>query len=158
METIIAVASIIIAVVALVVAVWQGVITRRHNRLSVTPYLVVACMVKSRKPQIELSLANRGLGPALIRKIRVKIDGEYVSNNVDLWLEHLKTLDIPWEYSQVDFPHEGSFIAADSKQSLLVVEINNDNFNSLELYKQLKERFQIEIDYESIYGEEYKFI
>jgi hypothetical protein len=70
-------ASLVVAVCALVVTVWQGVVTRRHNRLSVTPVLTLY----RREIDGIISVKNSGIGPALIVSQEVYFKGEPLNDD-----------------------------------------------------------------------------
>jgi hypothetical protein len=55
-------ASLFVAACALAVTIWQGVVTRKHNRLSVTPVLTLY----RREIDGLISVRNNGTGPALV--------------------------------------------------------------------------------------------
>ena len=65
-------AALVVAVCALVVTVWQGVVTRKHNRLSVTPVLTLY----RREIDGVITVKNNGIGPALIISQEVYFRGE----------------------------------------------------------------------------------
>jgi hypothetical protein len=64
----IAIASALVALLALGATVWQGFVTRQHNRLSVRPLLVwhVARGTSVAGAELVFIVKNRGIGPALI--------------------------------------------------------------------------------------------
>ena len=157
MEIVVSVSSVVIALAALFVAVWQGITTRQHNRRSVTPHLVVVRTIKPRVPQIDIRLKNNGVGPAMLREVDVTLDGEAISDeNCEGWPQHLRTLSIPYKYCEVDLPAEGSFIPAGYDKSLLMVETKDDDFDPFEMASQLTARLRIRLQYESIYGEKHE--
>ena len=65
-------AALVVAVCALVVTVWQGAVTRKHNRLSVTPVLTLF----RREIDGIITVKNNGIGPALIISQEVYFRGE----------------------------------------------------------------------------------
>ena len=65
-------AALVVAVCALVVTVWQGVVTRKHNRLSVAPVLTLY----RREIDGIITVKNNGIGPALIISQEVYFRGE----------------------------------------------------------------------------------
>jgi hypothetical protein len=65
-------ATLVVAVCALAVTVWQGVVTRKHNRLSVTPVLTLY----RREIDGVITLKNNGTGPALIVSQEIYFRGE----------------------------------------------------------------------------------
>ena len=73
MDTIVALSAAVTAVAALVVSVWQGAETRKHNRLSVTPRIRFD-FVYRRGEKVRFQLMNRGIGPAIVSKFAVNCD------------------------------------------------------------------------------------
>lgn len=73
-EIVTAISTVIVAMVAVGVSVWQGFVARRHNRLSVTPTIRFDTYLDTSK----LLLINTGVGPAIIEKMIVTVDGKNV--------------------------------------------------------------------------------
>ncbi|MEH0739959.1 hypothetical protein H4F05_00435 [Vibrio cholerae] len=71
---IIALSSLVIAALAFVVTIWQSVLAREHNRLSVRPYLEVLGDFSFDSP-ISVKIVNHGVGPAILKSISAEIDG-----------------------------------------------------------------------------------
>jgi hypothetical protein len=69
----------IIALCALGLTIWQAMLTRRHNRLSVKPYLTIWNDLDQEKHRYWIQLLNNGTGPALIKDFRIEIHGERVN-------------------------------------------------------------------------------
>jgi hypothetical protein len=70
---IIAISSVVIAVCALGISIWQGYIARQHNKLSVVPILHVDLDTTEGK-DIEIVSVNNGVGPAIITHFTVYCD------------------------------------------------------------------------------------
>ncbi|MGH1460982.1 MAG: hypothetical protein ACRBB6_02990 [Neptuniibacter sp.] len=62
----------IIAACAMTATFWQGYITRKHNRLSVEPYLHVKADLDCKQPEISFDIINNGVGPAFINSIKIR--------------------------------------------------------------------------------------
>lgn len=76
-ELIVACSSVFIAILALGVAVWQGHLIRRHNRLSLRSHLTFRETISAtNNPQFVLELQNNGIGQVIIREIQVLLDGK----------------------------------------------------------------------------------
>ena len=60
-------ATLFVAACALAVTIWQGIVTRKHNRLSVTPVLTLY----RREGDGRISVRNNGTGPALVIEYEV---------------------------------------------------------------------------------------
>jgi hypothetical protein len=65
-------AGTIVAIVALVATIWNGLATRRHNRLSVRPLLRIDWTFED--GPLEAILRNAGIGPAFIGGVSVYVD------------------------------------------------------------------------------------
>ncbi len=66
-------AATIIAILALLFTIYQGYLTRRHNRLSVKPFLNFTNKYDANNIIQYCILKNSGLGPAIITNIKVYI-------------------------------------------------------------------------------------
>ncbi len=75
--------SVIIAACVLSVTIWQGWQNRKHNRLSVKPFLnVLGCVSRSGNiKDYTVTLVNHGVGPAIIKNFELLFEGKSVSNN-----------------------------------------------------------------------------
>jgi len=66
------IAGVATALCALVATIWQGVISRKHNRLSVKPVLTLYREEVNGKIYVK----NNGIGPALIRGFAIHLDSK----------------------------------------------------------------------------------
>ena len=79
--------TILVALSAIALTVWEGMENRLHNRLSVLPHLQDAGSTMRGGAEdstytLTYALANTGLGPAVLQNILVFRDGEPVFNAV----------------------------------------------------------------------------
>ncbi len=75
-ETWIATCATFIALCALFVSVWEGVQTRRHNKLSTNPNLGIRVSISQNHASMGVFIENNGLGPAILEKLVVYIDNQ----------------------------------------------------------------------------------
>ncbi len=72
---------VVIAVVAVVVSIWQVRILQNHNKLSVKP--LMDFLILTEDSVMNLSISNRGIGPAIIQDITYvyedSVHGEWYS-------------------------------------------------------------------------------
>jgi len=63
------------AVIAVTIALWDNVQTRRHNRLSVLPYVVIQRTQQDSSGVVrgEISMSNEGVGPAILRSLEIRL-------------------------------------------------------------------------------------
>ncbi|WP_420598536.1 hypothetical protein [Neptuniibacter sp.] len=64
----------IIATCAMAATFWQGYIARKHNKLSVKPFLDINRHSDYTAFSFKLSLVNQGLGPAIITSYSMKVE------------------------------------------------------------------------------------
>ncbi|WP_415894917.1 hypothetical protein ACMXYQ_12470 [Neptuniibacter sp. PT34_22] len=166
----------IIAASAMAAAFWQGYIARRHNKLSVKPYLTIHPLIDGTndKPSIGCSIANQGLGPAEVIKFTIKLKGEaldfsMIDQTTSKLEEHFRSA-FSFISNQHRFPNdelnlpvksyfigEGSMIAQGKEEYVFEIlscdddEISDsfDPIKALELYDDL----EIEIKYTCLYGD-----
>ncbi len=74
-ETLVSGGSAVIALCALFATVWQAYVTRRHNKLSVTPFLTTWIHSDGKNGEYAVDLVNNGVGPALIESVQIFVDG-----------------------------------------------------------------------------------
>jgi hypothetical protein len=72
---------LLIAVVAIVLAAWEGLENRRHNRLSVQPRLggEYSSGRQGDSQYVRIAIENTGLGPAVIKSFHMYLDGKQVT-------------------------------------------------------------------------------
>ena len=75
--------AILVALAAFIVAFWQGLLTRRHNRLSVTPHLSCQSHLGGTSGRFGLTVSNFGIGPARIKQVAVFVDDEKMEGSDD---------------------------------------------------------------------------
>lgn len=148
-----ATASVVVAVAAIAVAVWQGMLSREHNRLSVRPHLQITSYLGS--PPLRLSIANVGIGPAYIRDVRLRVDGRLVEGdgfemlaNAIGQLGRLKEL-----IATGGLPRQGDVYGAGEREDILIVP---DQPLVIDILNRSLHRLRFEIAYTSAYGEEHK--
>ena len=154
-DTVTALAATFTAVAALAVAVWDNVETRAYNRLSVSPHLTIDQTVRDSGGRSYLvGVRNAGVGPALVQRVRVRLDrpdGAVESadwqNLVNVLRDAGHAVTGSWVFSQGDAIGVGDqyflvqIAAGEGADGPSVPEILND--------------LGIEIVYESIYGDEW---
>ncbi len=146
-------ASMLVALVALVFSVWQGIETRRHNRLSVKPYLTIDTQYFSLHGHIGLRLQNNGLGPLIIKKAFIErnpsrqlaslFTPEFIELMPSIQLEQFAINVLSENYSLLPTGEFWIFYATDVTQE------------SSDAIRQAMSGIRIEVHFESIYGEKY---
>jgi hypothetical protein len=109
-ETIIAT---LVGVSALFVSGYTAYVQRQQVRAAVWPILEYST---SNDPKIRFALDNKGVGPAIIRNVIVKVDGEPVRN----WDAALQKLVGPGQYKFTLSTMSGHVLAAGESMDLMV--------------------------------------
>jgi|TARA_A100001518_G_scaffold2910_1_gene2900 hypothetical protein len=82
-QVVVGVVSVFIAFIAVVIAIWNGIITRKNARLSVAPALSVwAEYPRADNPICVIKLGNKGFGPAITQAFQVFRDGNPVGGPI----------------------------------------------------------------------------
>jgi hypothetical protein len=149
-------ASLIVAISAVLISVQQGCQTRTHNELSVMPRIVVSGFYHTGK-HAGIGFINSGLGPAEIREFAVLVDRKPVSS----WKEALQALDIPLTgTTKNSSPVPGDFVrvsdikpAIDSETILIGIRDEPERVQKL---TEALTRIEVRITYCSLYRQCWK--
>ncbi|PPC84922.1 MAG: hypothetical protein CTY37_09235 [Methylotenera sp.] len=155
-------ASNVIALCALGATFWQGYLSRRHNRLSVKPHIEIAIGFNFIQQEYYINMLNNGLGPALITKIQLLVDGVEVDTQTsEVFCDVISEVFHLYRYKQNYLIISGSYMMKPSEEkTFLKVEIL-DSLNSFpiidsEEIHNVNSRLKVKIGYESMYGEKFK--
>jgi hypothetical protein len=147
-----AVIATLVGLCALCVSAYTAYVQRQQVRAAVWPILEF----DSGNAPIHFTLANKGVGPAIIRHVIVKVDGQSVRN----WKEALGRILGPGEHLGSESDMSGHVFAADESITVFTPHdpennpLNFDKSNPLWV-KMNKDRFRVtvEICYCSTLGE-----
>ena len=153
-EKILSISAIFIAVVSITIGIWQGIETRKHNRLSVQPKLEISYSVS--KNDFGYRLVNNGLGPAVITEKKIFIDKKEIDNSGFSGYEYfLEKLDLAERYAGQGVVSPGSTIKAGKNINIIKFHLyESDEVETL--LPKIYNRVSIEIEYQSMYGEIFK--
>ena len=148
-SAVVAICATVIAVLSLAVAVYEARATRRHNRISVRPFLELRVGL-SQGRMAGLQLINAGLGPAAITRTVLTLDGEPLGEFSEASVNVLRS-KLSVRPAAVTFRR--TILAADYDQFLLSID-SFDRTEHAEFADLLRHRLGMEIHYESLYGGE----
>jgi hypothetical protein len=100
-----AVIATLVGLCALCVSAYTAHVQRQQVRAAVWPILEFD---SSNAPDIHFTLANKGVGPAIIRRVIVRVDGQPVRN----WREALERILGPGEHLGSESDMSGHVLAA----------------------------------------------
>ena len=150
----IAAVAAVIALAAFVVAFWQGSLTRRHSRLSVTPYLSYETHLAGSQGRIGLTVSNCGIGPARIRHVALFVDDKKVESEEDHgWEDAIDFLGIrELGPNYATFEH-GTALPVGSTRWLVYIPTSGEWLQPEPTFEKALARLSLVIEYESFYGE-----
>lgn len=151
-------AAAVIALCALGLTVWQAVVARRHNKLSVTPYLTTWSHSDGGNNRYQIDLLNNGIGPALIKSFLIQIDDRSISGEGTEPIEQaLKILFPQYSYQpSLAYVANGYMMSEKESRSLAIIQFNGSPLPSPDEVKHAIKKARLIIDYESIYGDKHR--
>lgn len=157
-EAIIALASLIIALCALVFTIKQARDAHRHNKLSVTPFLTTWFNQEFTSHHYQVVLLNNGVGPALIRSFAIEVDGHLVGGPPSDQVEKALQLLFPNHIysSEHGFVGPRYMMASREQRVLADIKFTAPPYPTPAEIGALEHRVGILIRYDSIYGDEFK--
>ena len=152
-EQITALAALVVALVSMATGVWQARATRIHNRLSVQPRLVIRWHSGGSHGILGLTVANEGLGPAVVTRSVFRFDGKEQE-----WSDVLDNLTV--EFNKLELPDylrftdvvQGTVIRSGDRLWVFSTEASDD---AVDRFPPLSNRVRLRIWYESMYHEKY---
>jgi hypothetical protein len=142
-----------VGVCALCVAGYTAYMQRQQVRAAVWPILEFD---SSNAPEIRFTLSNKGVGPAIIKHVIVRVDGEPVRN----WHDGLGKLLGPGEHHASESDMSGRVLSAGELMVVLAPHGPDDSpftfDRSNPMWTQMnkdRERIAVEICYSSALGE-----
>ena len=147
--------SIVIAALALAWAIWQGSESRKHDRLSVRPRLDFDVRSIQGEP-IRVWFENQGLGPAIVRKLELVVDG-----NRRFSLSHHSGYEQAFSAVGIKDPNSnclaiGSELCFAPGKPRTLIEFSKTDSESRVTILQGLSRIRFSALYESMYGESFE--
>jgi len=151
-EKFIGLSAMLISLCTLILFVYELNITRRQQYASVLPYLQIR-HIEMHFPTYKLSLINDGLGPAIIKSIKVTQDGkEYLGDPSQFIIQSgIFKIDTTLTFSMTNI-YPGRLIPAGKQLDMISADGDLENAERLSNIF-LNDKVTIEIEYESVYGE-----
>lgn len=155
MGSLAAMAATVTALVAVVVAIWDNVETRKHNRLSVLPYIVLD-HVRNDSGTVTrgtVQMSNAGVGPALLHGLEITFRTESGSDTVAaVWgamaalVENQGVQIRGW--ADVD---SGTALGVQQRQTLLRIQATGEDAG--ENVQRVLNGLRLRLRYASVYGD-----
>ncbi|EKF9663293.1 hypothetical protein O1C66_003569 [Vibrio cholerae] len=153
-EHVIAICTTVIAMSSMAVAIWQGSLSRRHNKLSVKPYISIL-WDSTPGNNVKVYMKNYGVGPAFIRSVRFKSgDKEFCSSSAKELKSFFDHIGL-----ETTIPHILQFFdcfsAMSPSEETSVLEFTDSNNSSEKRLKVISKLRGVEllVEYSSTYEE-----
>ena len=148
-----AVASLIVAALALGVSVWQGRVTRNHNRLSIKPQVQISRDLSAGATLKGLLVANNGVGPATVHGSLLNFNGNDLGPILrPTWHQIDSDSDTkPLGKLNIGLFPNGTYLSAGGRYRLLT--LTEKNKDKLDAFRELSNLLELRICYCSVYDE-----
>jgi hypothetical protein len=155
-EIIIAITNTSIALIALALSIWSSHATRKHNRLSVRPFLNYFAKSTWDGKYAGICIRNNGLGPARIIEIHVFIDQQRVVNSrqVGVWNYVVEKLNLNKDWIYVEYIELGAIIRSEQELWFVSADVRKIPENEKDKFLEAISRLSFSIVYESTYKEQ----
>ncbi len=143
----------VISLCALALTIYQAWMTRRHNRLSCRPHLTHWTLTNFQKGWVNISVSNNGLGPAIIRSLQLKIDGQIVKGNDSIVFQNAAAELFPNRVREGNFGHVNREFSLPPDGKVVLAELQfKEPYPTKEEFETALRRAVLKIRYKSFYG------
>ncbi len=148
--------TLVIAIVAITLAVWEGLENRRHNRLSVQPRLnaSIDAGLNPSGEYVRMAMESSGLGPAVLTRFVIFFDGVAQDTNMTAtthpWSSVLAAVGQDDMSINAQAYGEGTYLPPG--QQLVLFEATRARGVQGEPLTSMLERIAVQVCYCSIYG------
>ena len=133
LQVITAIGTVVIALAALTLSVWQFRASHTHNKLSVRPFLVFDASYDPTVRGFGLRVSNKGVGSAYILDFRILVDGkDETASSPHPWADVLKKLDL--NYTFVQHFSLGSDTAISPQETVPLITADQDQIKESMVY------------------------
>lgn len=123
--------------------------------MSVKPLLTYETLTSRTDRGFGIYLLNNGVGPAIVKNFKVFVDGnEIVAEPDKNWPEAAKRLNINFSFVQLHWINIDTPVAKGERYPLLIVD-EGINEEMEQIFKDALLKINIEVQYESVYGQKY---
>jgi hypothetical protein len=146
--------AMVTAVAAIALGVWDSAQNRRHNRLSVSPYLVCDYSIAATpgSTTFVINLSNEGIGPAIIRSVEIQLPDALGGGRSNEWGPVVAVLRERGVTVQNYWNFEGGEALGVQKSQELLRAIVASSDRSDDILQQLG-AIQVQVQYASVYGD-----
>ena len=156
---VIAITSVVIALLAFWATFWQAHMTRIHNMLSVAPMLEHR-IESYTEDHLSLAIVNVGFGPGILEKVEFRdmsqgnqvLDADRLVDKLILAMQSSKAM---WE--QTNYIGETAFEPGKSSE-IFRLKLSNQFPADKETLEKILKKIQMVIEYRCIYGKKRRYV
>jgi hypothetical protein len=146
------VVTILVGTLTIALTVWMIKTTRRHNKLSSTP--IITLHTHQNNELFLFSIKNSGVGVAKIIKFNILLEGD--SLKLSEFYEHFLSITGGTDRNGiVCMLSSGDCLVVGEEQKIINIE---DEILTEEIISLIKNSYVLELEYESIYGDNYQIL
>lgn len=151
-DLILSMAGTVTAVCALVLSIYEGRQARLHDRLSVRPLLTF--QHHKRPDTRELIVKNKGLGPAILKRLQVFVGGNPVADQQDGgWPAAFLSVGISSGFAECYYLVGDDILDSGFEKIVLKFDCSGYSKEKLMELDQAMALITVNFEYESMYGE-----
>ncbi len=157
MELTVNIAATTIALAALGLSIYEGRLSRHHDRLSVRPLLDASLRMSPAFERFSLMVVNNGLGPAVVKKWTLLLDKKpYREQGIENWEQLTEKLGLAGPVNYGYFK-PGSILATGQCEELVGYPVGAYSKERADQFRAALVRLTICLQYESMYEEKFTF-
>lgn len=158
-DRVLSICSVIIALTAVCISIWQGIAVREHNRLSFKPYITSAPHLPGTHGDNGVFISNAGTGPAFIKSAYIRANGKEFDITVNNWPSIFTHLNLKRSCYANRWFKEGATLKAGQEMKIIAPTTSILDASCLEEFLKLisSPELTLSMEYESIYGEEFRY-
>jgi hypothetical protein len=155
------IATVSIALFALGFSIWQGVIQRTHNHVSLEPRINAYYSNDEKADQEGLYVINNGMGPAFVEEFEVTVDGRVIQSD-NLWKlgSAMIALGLDVNCLTIRGPRPNDSFKAGEEMALIEISKAAPKTCSITAYRMRKaftENLDFILTVKSIYGDRFEY-
>ena len=155
---VISLCAAIVALSALGVSIYQSYLMRKHNRLSLRPFLNLDHSYNDLHP-ISIKVFNNGCGPAIVKNVDFKINGNSVNTrSQDEFIAAFADIDIDLNRISfsASFPKKQAFVKAGDQFTIISFDSSHTDKELHAFLMSKLSLIEVNVEYECMYNIKYQ--
>ncbi len=162
-DRVVGLSAMLISLITLIMFIYQTNIMYKQSRLSIRPRLSFTTKYHYSAGKLEYStiLKNKGIGPAIIEKTEIELDGKKYPMDLEYFFNKTYPKMKEWgNFTNFSNLAVGATLSADESRILFAYEFDEKYTEEISRYLKVEDQeklpFNIIIEYTSMYEEKWK--